>query len=270
MRINSKSKRHSYDEFTTNGGKRMEITYIGHSGFLMEWERCYWLFDYYKGMIPELDRSKKLFVFVSHKHGDHYNTEIFKLVDKCPDIEYILSSDIGATELRKAEEDQPGTNDRTLMVKPVSEYTLFDQYQVPITIRTLKSTDCGVAFLINYKGRMIYHAGDLNQWVWKGESKQYNNDMTARYNTELNRLKELKIDVAFVPLDPRLEDWYYKGLESLLNTTRIRYVFPMHFWDKPMIIRRFKQEHTESIKDTQIFEINQEGQKWKIDNEDRD
>ncbi|MBP1754948.1 MAG: fold metallo-hydrolase [Firmicutes bacterium] len=33
----------------------MIITYIGHSGFLIEWDNCYWLFDYFKGEIPALD-----------------------------------------------------------------------------------------------------------------------------------------------------------------------------------------------------------------------
>jgi len=57
----------------------MEITYIGHSGFMMEWDSCYWLFDYYKGEIPEIKKDKKLFVFASHNHRDHFNPAIFQL-----------------------------------------------------------------------------------------------------------------------------------------------------------------------------------------------
>ena len=36
----------------------MKITYINHSGFLVETENCYYVFDYYKGEIPRLDKSK--------------------------------------------------------------------------------------------------------------------------------------------------------------------------------------------------------------------
>ncbi len=34
-------------------------------------------------------------------------------------------------------------------------------------IRTLRSTDEGVAFVVHYAGKTIYHAGDLNWWHWK-------------------------------------------------------------------------------------------------------
>ena len=60
----------------------MKITYIGHSGFFVEMEDACFLFDYYKGTIPETDGNKKMYVFVSHRHHDHYNEEIFRLQEK--------------------------------------------------------------------------------------------------------------------------------------------------------------------------------------------
>ena len=44
----------------------MKVTFMGHSGFLLEMDRVYCLFDYYKGEFPELDTRKKMAVFVSH------------------------------------------------------------------------------------------------------------------------------------------------------------------------------------------------------------
>ena len=44
---------------------KIDVTYIGHSGFLIKWDACYWLFDYYRGDIPELDPGKALIVFVT-------------------------------------------------------------------------------------------------------------------------------------------------------------------------------------------------------------
>ena len=38
----------------------------------------------------------------------------------------------------------------------------------------------------------IYHAGDLNWWVWPGESKQYNNNMTANFKNYTAPLKGLE------------------------------------------------------------------------------
>jgi uncharacterized protein YdhG (YjbR/CyaY superfamily)/L-ascorbate metabolism protein UlaG (beta-lactamase superfamily) len=244
----------------------MEITYIGHSGFLMEWEDCYWLFDYYKGNIPEMKPDKKIFVFVSHKHSDHYNPEIFGLYNRYRDLEYVLSSDINPSKLNFT---RLGVTkeiaERILSVKPSGRYELFDRNKEKIALTTLKSTDCGVAFLLQYQGKTVYHAGDLNLWIWSGESKQYNNNMMAKYHEIISSLKDLPVDVAFVPLDPRLEENYYMGLESLINTAKVRYAFPMHFFDKPSVIRQFKNERAANIHDTRIMDIFEEGQKWELD-----
>lgn len=243
----------------------MEITYIGHSGFLLEWDTCYWLFDYYKGEIPALDHKKELFIFASHKHGDHFNPEIFKLQDKCQNVHYILSSDI---KLKKNDYEKFGITEQMeeqlIVVSPLQELDLPEDNQ-RIHLKTLKSTDCGVAFLLNYQGKTIYHAGDLNLWVWKEETKQYNNNMTAMFHQQMDALKDIPIDIAFAPLDPRQEEWYYLGLEELLKTAKVKYVFPMHFWEKPEIIIQYKQERQHYINETKVMEVSREGQKWEIE-----
>ena len=47
-------------------GDMMKITYINHSGFLIETKDCYYIFDYYKGELPQLDKKKEVIVFCSH------------------------------------------------------------------------------------------------------------------------------------------------------------------------------------------------------------
>lgn len=244
----------------------MEITYIGHSGFLIEWEACYWLFDYYKGDIPVLNPDKKLVVFVSHKHLDHFNPVIFRLADQYHDIEYVLSSDIRLPEeKRRSMRLTREVMDKIISVKPSSHYELYDKSNQSIILQTLKSTDCGVAFLLQYQGKTIYHAGDLNEWVFKDRPKQYNNNMTALFRRRMNELKDIPIDIAFAPLDPRQEEYYSKGLESLINSAKVRYVFPMHFWNKTTVITQFKKERAQYLKGTVIMDISHSGQKWKID-----
>ena len=49
----------------------MKVTFIYHSAFLVELERCSLLFDWYGGDLPKIDRTKPLYVFASHHHGDH-------------------------------------------------------------------------------------------------------------------------------------------------------------------------------------------------------
>ena len=72
----------------------MQVTYLGHSGFLVEVDDALFLFDYYQGEIPWMDPEKILFVCVSHMHYDHYNPQIFQLREKMPDIQFLLSDDI--------------------------------------------------------------------------------------------------------------------------------------------------------------------------------
>lgn len=72
----------------------MKVTYIHHDGFLVECRDRYLLFDYYQGEIPEMDPEKPLYVFASHRHGDHFVPDIFLLAEKYSKIHYILAKDI--------------------------------------------------------------------------------------------------------------------------------------------------------------------------------
>ena len=80
-------------------------------------------------------------------------------------------------------------------VQPLKKYKIED-----MNIRTLRSTDVGVAFLIYAANKYIYHAGDLNLWKWDGAGELVNGKETRAYKHEINKLADYAIDVAFVPL----------------------------------------------------------------------
>ena len=191
----------------------IKVTYLGHSGFLAELEDVCLLFDYYKGELPELDPDKKMAVFVSHSHYDHYRKDIFRLRDRFGQIRFILSDDVPAAE----EED-------VIFVRPNECREVLG-----LDITTLRSNDEGVAFLVKYKNRTIYHAGDLNWWHWEGEPDAYNTKMRRSYQSEINKLQKEKIDAAFVPVDPRLGEQYYLGLELLYEAYGNSEGFPHAF-----------------------------------------
>lgn len=214
----------------------MNITYIHHSSFLVETDSCYYLFDYEKGHLPQMDVAKPIFVLSSHSHHDHYNPEIFSMLDAAgmQNIYAILSDDIEAP-----------ANVNVLQVSPGKEYDLC----LGQKLTTYKSTDLGVAFLIEDQGKMIYHAGDLNDWVWEEESASYNEQMTIDYRKEIDllsqKMNQREIDVAFVVLDPRQEKDYDRGLCYFLEHIPVKEVYPMHYWGQPDIIETFLQEHPE-------------------------
>ena len=188
----------------------MKITFIEHSGFMVEMEQNVLLFDYYQGKIPSFDNSKTLFVFASHSHADHYNPAIWNLKEQYKNVCYIFSDDI--------------ENNKDAVVMKPHEKKEVDG----IEIETLKSNDMGVAFLVKAEGKTIYHAGDLNWWHWNGEPEEDNEYYKKTFQDEMKYLEGKKIDVAFMLLDPRQEDKYCWGMNYFLEHTDSKIVFPMH------------------------------------------
>lgn len=234
----------------------LKVAYIGHSGFWLEWPECVWLFDYYEGNLPEIPEDKPLFIFVSHFHADHFNPAIFSLAAPAG-IHYILSHDvIRHRKLKILPDSLSAMRPNETLTLPAGSETF--------EIHTLHSTDFGVAFLIRFHEKWIYHAGDLNWWVWKEESAQYNNNMTANFKKYTRPLLGLELFAAFLPLDPRQEEWYDKGMLYILEHTQTGHVFPMHFWKNYGIIDRFLSSDAGSAYQDQVVRIRQEGEVFLI------
>ncbi len=196
-----------------------KVTYLYHSGFMVETENNCLVFDYYTdgGKYNNIDTSafknKNVFVFVSHFHQDHYDREIFKW--KNMNIRYILSKDCKF--------------DRS--IENVTVVSANKGYIIDgLAVETLKSTDEGVAYVVHADGLTIYHAGDLNWWHWNGESDAFNNMIKKQYTAEIDKIKGVTIDIGFVPVDTRLEDKYILAIDYLMRSADIKHIFPMHFW----------------------------------------
>lgn len=227
----------------------MRITYLQHSGFTVELKDSVLIFDYYKGELPAISEEKKVYVFVSHAHYDHFKKSIFEWVKKYSRITYILSDDV----------KEKGPENKTIYIGPRQEVKIDG-----MTIKTLRSTDEGVAFLVYVEGKAIYHAGDLNWWHWEEETPVYNELMKRNYQHEIGKIDGEFIDIAFVPADPRLEKEYYWGIDYFMRHTHTKHVFPMHMWEKYEICRRLAEEkEAESYKD-RIMQIAESGQSFEI------
>jgi hypothetical protein len=220
----------------------MRVTYLGHSGFLVETDNACYLFDYIRGTLPEWEKDKPLYVFVSHSHGDHFSTKIFEEEIAKQAAAYILSYDLKKKMERTHSALLHKNNTCILFAEPGKEISLPD-----CSVTSLKSTDIGVAFVVKEGDTCFYHAGDLNWWHWEGESKAWNRNMEVNYKREIERLKgllqESRLTAAFVPLDPRLENAYWYGMSFLMQTVGAEYVFPMHFWEDYAVIDRYIAEH---------------------------
>lgn len=236
----------------------MKVTYIRHSGFAVEMEDKVLIFDYYRGELPAFGRDRDVYVFVSHRHYDHYQRSIFTWTGKFPRITYILSSDVEEAVPSSAPKDnmyfmEPG---ETLQIKAGESELL---------IETLRSTDEGVAFVVKTAGDTIYHAGDLNWWHWEEETDTYNRFMKEAYQKEIGMLEGMHIDAAFVPLDPRLDREYYWGLDWFMRHTDTDVVFPMHMQDQYDLYDRLMEEESALDYKTRVAHITQEGQSFELD-----
>jgi L-ascorbate metabolism protein UlaG (beta-lactamase superfamily) len=225
----------------------MKITFIDHSGFLVELENSVLLFDYYKGEIPEIG-NKKWYVFASHFHEDHFNPEIFKLREKYENVTYILSKDIKKYRKR-------------LLVEPYEIVTWNESYDIDgIFVETLQSTDEGCAFLVQAEDQVIFHAGDLNWWHWMGEPDEENEWMELAFTKQIDKISNRTIDVAFMLLDPRQEEAYDWGMNYFMEHTKAKKVIPMHMWSEYDWCRKYLQSDAGKKYHERFVEITKKGE----------
>ncbi len=233
----------------------MKITFIDHSGFMAQTENTVLLFDYYKGALPE-ELPKPLYIFASHRHGDHYVPEIFDYGEKFAGTRYVLDS--GITVPYDLGED---VRARITFVQPHEDVQVGD-----VRVRTLCSTDEGVAFLVDVDGKRLYHAGDLHLWLWgEHDTPAEAAAMTEAFQHEVRRFAGIPIDVAFLPLDPRQSAAQSPlGLDFYARTLTIGHIFPMHLWGRYSLIEAFKHLPIAADYCNKIHTIHKEGDTYEI------
>jgi len=237
------------------------VVYLFNSGFTVKLGMRMLIFDYYnfkpfqshRGMDSGIVTTEELrgfdvTVFASHAHMDHFIPAVLKWGREVPELRYVLSYDISA-----------GGTPNVTKAFPNAVYDAGG-----IRVRTLKSTDEGVAFIAEADGLKIYHAGDLNWWHWEGEPEQENEAMAQAYKGEIDKLKGETFDIAFVPVDPRLEKEYLWGLDYFMKNCSARVIFPMHFRNAYSIFDRlFADSATEGYRD-RVVRISHRGERFEL------
>ena len=229
---------------------QINVKYIGHSGFSIALENHYLLFDYFHGEFPgaELSGFKYADVFSSHSHSDHFNKKIFTLSGKNPGARFFLSDDIKAV------------NESAVYMKPGDICRKAD-----IEVFSFGSTDLGVSFAIMCEGITIFHAGDLNLWSWKKEStKDEIDEASDMFDKEIKKIAAQfeDFDIAFFPVDPRMQVDYGEGAEIFLAKFNVTHFFPMHFGVRYKAAKDFQKKYEG---DTIIHAPDSAGQIFQID-----
>ena len=201
----------------------MEITYLLNSGFMIRDKNILMLFDDFDDPSMTVDRAvgkedfKYLYIFVSHAHFDHFGTHIRAYAPQT--TRYIFSNDLRRTKRVK--------------LFPADNITFMKKYNEwegeGIKVWTYDSTDVGVSFLVETEtGTRIFHAGDFNWWHWEEDSPE-NRQLAERvFVKQMKRLKDLKADIAFFPVDGRLQSSQEKGVTEFMKQTDIKTLVAMH------------------------------------------
>lgn len=198
----------------------MNISYIKHSGVLVETKNSHFLFDYIGGVLPLLKQNTN--IFVSHAHEDHFSSKIFSL----PSTEIFLSDDIKSSK-------------KVTLMAPDEYFERGD-----FTIHTFGSTDQGVSILLNTKEGVVFFAADLNDWYWEEEDSH--EDMIAMetaFLAEIRKASSYSIDVLCFPVDPRLGTQYDKGAKKAIEILQPKAFLPIHFWKDYTLLKIFNEKY---------------------------
>jgi hypothetical protein len=217
--------------------------YGGQSGFIIETQEETFVFDWYRSSMPQLNKEKPVYIFISHLHLDHYNPRIFTLMEEYDVPEIYLGYDRDETQTQGfLDKISPSVEDVLSCFK--GEQRLITDFG---SVSSLYSTDLGVAFVVKAGEHTFFHAGDL---FWRphlsfNEFKQQGSDATLdKYNMVVpsnertfkeytHPLSEVgPISYAMLPMDPRWSDYGMRTVRHYLEIADIKVFSPMHLWEK--------------------------------------
>lgn len=251
----------------------MRVIFIHHSCFLVEVDEKVLIFDWFAGdrvngyhfhgVLPEYEPDTPVYAFASHKHQDHFDMDVLHWAEKYHNIHYIFSKDCKMSPNFLRKHGFPtDIREKILYVGACEKYKVDD-----LEIETLRSTDAGVAFYVETRGASLFHAGDLNNWRWEGAGDIINSSMDRNYRGQINRIAKKHINIAFVPMDPRLGQHRCLGIDYLLKNTSAEYVFPMHMWQDYSAIPEYKKQISNGTMAERIVEITHENQVFEMKEE---
>lgn len=226
----------------------MNITFIWHDAFIIEYDECTVLTDFWRlpphcpdkrSLIALINPAKPLYVLISHHHKDHYSPDVFSLASELPDVRFVISSDTARAARKYFDPEglyrgKNRVSDNLVEVLgPGMEFS--DSH---LRISAFGSTDIGNSYVISPltgfdKGMTTFFAGDLNAWTWRDESteaevRQAIADCDAVFDT-IQDAGHRHFCVALFPVDARIGSGYTDGAEMFLRRFSAGVFVPMHF-----------------------------------------
>lgn len=181
-------------------------------------------------------QNKPCYFLSSHFHQDHFQPfilEIFKHYQalaesqgKAQLVHLILSKDIARYRKVWIKELQ----DKIEWIRKGETLEFPD-----LSIEAFGSTDVGVSFVCKVENKVIFHAGDLNNWHWTDcSTPQEVLHANQKYQQELQKIYQSHTSfyLAMFPCDPRIGSGFLQGAQEFVSTFNVGCFVPMHFWEK--------------------------------------
>ena len=208
----------------------MKVYYLHHSAVCAVFRESLLVFDYFMhepgkglddGFVGEQDlrEAKRVYVFVSHAHPDHFNPLVYEWAAISGRITYIMDETVPRPESGQS-------------VAALQRGGTFDDGY--IHVQAFGSTDTGGSFLAACEGTSLFHAGDLNDWHWKDEGNARYSDVMHKYfvrELAFIRHRADPIDCAFFPVDKRMGTDYDQGADLFIRELSPKVFIPIHFVD---------------------------------------
>lgn len=215
----------------------LQLTYIFHSCFALETDNCILIFDYWLDPCNVMNRfittKKRVYVFASHFHEDHFTRDIFKWREDGINVIYILSKDI--LKHRRANKEDADVW--------LAKGGTWEDENIKVT--ATGSNDSGVSWIVQVGGKLIFHAGDLCNWyarflsdekvpdkIISEEFKEINPIAEEkRFIGELKDVKKItnRFDIVMFPVDGRIGNGYTLGARQFIERFNVKLFIPMHF-----------------------------------------
>ena len=219
----------------------IRLTYIFHSGFVVETAAGILVFDYWLDLANVLPKclsrrgGRHVYVFASHFHKDHFTKDIFGWKQSLgSDVTYILSKDI----LKHSRADK-GEADVWL----AKGGTWADEN---IQVTATGSNDSGVSWIVETEGKRIFHAGDLCNWYARflADGNKYRQPYSEELGEDIDPVAEEKrflgelkgiqkiakgFDLVMFPVDGRIGNGYTLGARQFIERFQVGMFVPMHF-----------------------------------------
>ena len=220
------------------------LTYIYHDCFMLETAEAVFIFDYWKDplsvgkdkdfppLLKEISHDKVIYILVSHHHKDHFTRRIFLWQQRFPHIQYIISKDTYKSVNHILKEGGTYNGFRPSLesihiLEPGDAFIHNNLY-----VKAFESTDIGNSYALEIDGKKIFHAGDLNAWLWLDESSDEEiKEAREKFENIVNSIQTdfPMFDLVMFPVDSRLGKEFWWGASYFVRHILTKLFVPMHF-----------------------------------------